>query len=481
MRINKYIAETGYCSRREVDQLIAKRRVTINGKVAELGSVVGEDDDVHINGKLVGLNKPALVYIALNKPAGITSTTDADVHGNVVDYIGHKERIFPIGRLDKESEGLILLTNDGDIVNLILRKEGKHEKEYLVSVDKPVTQQFLRQMATGVRILGQKTLPAKVSQEGERMFRIVLTQGLNRQIRRMCEALGYEVRRLQRVRVMNIHLGGLQKGEYRNLTEDELQELFAALDYQPEREIAKQKSAPVPKPPISTNPRRQGRTQQSGRGKGKDKSKANYQKPGTPERWERQSEGDRPNQGNRPQQGEGSYQGNRSQQGDGSYKGNRPQQGEGSYQGNRSQQGGGSYKGNRPQQGEGSYQGNRSQQGGGSYKGNRPQQGEGSYQGNRSQQGGGSYKGNRPQQGEGSYQGNRSQQGGGSYKGNRPQQGEGSYQGNRSQQGGGSYKGNRPQQGEGSYQGNRPQQGGASGGRKPQGRSGGPAKPGKRR
>ncbi|KEO81934.1 hypothetical protein EL26_18065 [Tumebacillus flagellatus] len=320
MRINKYIAETGYCSRREVDQLIAKRRVTINGRVAELGSTVEEDDDVRINGKPIAIKKPALVYLALNKPSGVVSTTDPEVPGNIVDFVAHRERIFPIGRLDKESEGLILLTNDGDIVNLILRKEGKHEKEYIVSVDKPLTPAFLRSMSNGVRILGQKTLPAKVTQEGERVFRIVLTQGLNRQIRRMCEALGYEVRKLQRVRVMNIHLGSLEKGQYRNLTEAEMKELFETLDYQPEREIAKPKSAYVPPAPVKKTSRRQLKPNQT------PKSRSNASKPGTPERWDRGAEQPaRGGQGNRGgQQGDRSFQGNRGgQQGDRSFQGNR--------------------------------------------------------------------------------------------------------------------------------------------------------------
>lgn len=232
MRINKFISETGYCSRREADKLVDSGRVTINGAVAQLGSQAELADDVRIDGKRIGEQKQH-VYIALNKPVGITSTTELHVSGNIVDFVGHTERIFPIGRLDKDSEGLILMTNDGDIVNPILRSEGKHEKEYLVTVDRPVTEQFLTGMASGVRILGSMTLPCVVTRVTDRVFRIVLTEGRNRQIRRMCEAFGYHVRKLQRQRIMNIHLGGLKVGSWRDLTEAEKQELFGTLEYQP--------------------------------------------------------------------------------------------------------------------------------------------------------------------------------------------------------------------------------------------------------
>ncbi|QYR21616.1 23S rRNA pseudouridine(2604) synthase RluF [Paenibacillus sp. sptzw28] len=229
MRINKFISETGFCSRREADKLVETGRVTINGNVAELGSQAELEDDVRVDGKPIGEHK-GHVYIALNKPIGITSTTESQVEGNIVDYIGHSERIFPIGRLDKDSEGLILLTNDGDIVNRILRAEGRHEKEYIVTVDRPITPRFVKAMSEGVRILGSMTLPCKVTKEADRVFRIVLTEGKNRQIRRMCQTFGYNVRRLRRVRIMNIHLGGLANGKWRDLTNDELQELFALLD-----------------------------------------------------------------------------------------------------------------------------------------------------------------------------------------------------------------------------------------------------------
>ncbi|WP_163852585.1 23S rRNA pseudouridine(2604) synthase RluF [Paenibacillus elgii] len=232
MRINKYISETGICSRREADQLIEGKRVTINGQLAELGSRVSEGDDVRIDGKPIS-EKKKHVYIALHKPVGITSTTERHVRGNIVDFVGHRERIFPIGRLDKDSEGLILLTNDGDIVNKILRSEHEHDKEYIVTVDKPVTPMFLQGMASGVRILGTVTKPCKVSRIDDRTFRIVLTQGLNRQIRRMSAAFGYEVRRLKRVRIMNIKLAGLPVGQWRDLTPEELDKLMSDIGHQP--------------------------------------------------------------------------------------------------------------------------------------------------------------------------------------------------------------------------------------------------------
>ncbi|RXI99833.1 23S rRNA pseudouridine(2604) synthase RluF [Anaerobacillus alkaliphilus] len=234
MRINKFISESGITSRREADKWIQDKRVTINGIVAELGSKVEPGDDVRVDNKPIS-KEEQLVYIALNKPVGITSTTERQVKGNIVDFVNHPLRIFHIGRLDKESEGLILLTNDGDIVNEILRVENKHEKEYIVTVDKPITDSFLRKMSEGVEILNTKTLPCKVTKISQNVFRIILTQGLNRQIRRMCSALGYQVRRLQRVRIMNIHLDGLAKGQWRDLTKAELNELFKELEYQPKK------------------------------------------------------------------------------------------------------------------------------------------------------------------------------------------------------------------------------------------------------
>jgi 23S rRNA pseudouridine2604 synthase len=232
LRINKFISEAGKTSRRGADRLIEEGRVQINGKPAKIGDQVQPGDDVRVSGQQIRVARNN-VYIALNKPVGITSTTEKNVKGNIVDLVNHPLRIFNIGRLDKDSDGLILLTNDGDIVNEILRAENQHEKEYIVSVDKPITPEFLKQMSEGVNILGTKTLPCKVEQLSKFDFRIILTQGLNRQIRRMCEALGYEVFRLQRVRIMNIHLGNLPVGQWRDLTKKEKQQLFRELDYEP--------------------------------------------------------------------------------------------------------------------------------------------------------------------------------------------------------------------------------------------------------
>jgi 23S rRNA pseudouridine2604 synthase len=221
MRLNKFIAETGVCSRREADKWIEAGRVTCNGQIATLGTQVSEGDEVHLDGRLLGAKKKQ-IYIALNKPVGIICTTEPDIRDNIIEFIGHRERIFPVGRLDKDSEGLILLTNDGDIVNEILRSENNHEKEYLVTVDRAITDLALKMLAGGVKIMGQMTKPSKVSRVGTNAFRIILTQGLNRQIRRMCSALGYKVQRLQRVRIMNVKLGNLETGKWRYLTESEL-------------------------------------------------------------------------------------------------------------------------------------------------------------------------------------------------------------------------------------------------------------------
>ena len=232
MRLNKYISETGICSRREADSLVEQGRVSINGKRAELGAQVNEGDEVRVNGRVVGAKKRQ-VYIALNKPVGITCTTERHIAGNIIDFINHPDRIFPIGRLDKDSEGLILLTNNGDIVNEILRVENKHEKEYIVTVDRPVTTDFLDGMSKGVRLpeLETTTKPCRTSRVGDRVFRIVLTQGLNRQIRRMCEAFGYDVRRLQRVRIINLRLGSLKVGAWRDLTAEELRGLLPGREF----------------------------------------------------------------------------------------------------------------------------------------------------------------------------------------------------------------------------------------------------------
>lgn len=234
LRINKYISESGITSRRGADKWIAEGRVTINGVTAELGSQVELGDDVRIDGKPISIEQQN-VYIALNKPIGITSTTERHINGNIVDFVNHPLRIFHIGRLDKDSEGLILLTNDGDIVNEILRSEGKHEKEYIVTVHEPITPEFITNMSSGVEILDTITLPCKVTQLSNHAFKIILTQGLNRQIRRMCSALDYQVRSLQRTRIMNIRLDGLSVGEWRDLTKAELQEMCNELDYTPRK------------------------------------------------------------------------------------------------------------------------------------------------------------------------------------------------------------------------------------------------------
>ncbi|KPB04559.1 pseudouridine synthase [Bacillus sp. CHD6a] len=232
MRINKFISDSGVASRRGADKLIEEGRVKINGKVAKIGGQVNPGDEVLVNGQLIRIARNN-VYIALNKPIGITSTSEKKVKGNIIDLVNHPLRLSHIGRLDKESEGLILLTNDGDIINEILRPENKHEKEYIVSVDKPITSDFVKQMSEGVKILGTKTLPCDVEQLSKFDFKIILTQGLNRQIRRMCAELGYEVLRLQRTRIMNIELGNLPMGQWRDLSKKEKRQLFAELNYEP--------------------------------------------------------------------------------------------------------------------------------------------------------------------------------------------------------------------------------------------------------
>ncbi len=224
IRLNKYISDTGICSRREADKLIDQGRVTIDGKIALMGSKVLEGQDICIDRKPVG-KKEDSVYIALNKPVGITCTTEHNVKGNIVDFVGYEKRIFPIGRLDKDSQGLILLTNDGDIVNKILRAGNNHEKEYIVTVDKPITQEFVSKMSNGVEILETITKKCYVRKESKYIFRIILTQGLNRQIRRMCQVLGYEVKKLERIRIMNIKLEFLPMGHWRYLTKIEMIEL----------------------------------------------------------------------------------------------------------------------------------------------------------------------------------------------------------------------------------------------------------------
>ncbi|WP_312140985.1 23S rRNA pseudouridine(2604) synthase RluF [Atlantibacter hermannii] len=252
-RLNKYISESGICSRREADRYIEQGNVFINGKRAGIGDQVVAGDVVKVNGQLIEpRNEEDLVFIALNKPVGVVSTTEEGEKDNIVDFVNHSTRIFPIGRLDKDSQGLIFLTNHGDLVNKILRAGNDHEKEYLVTVNKPVTDEFIRGMGAGVPMLGTVTKKCKVKREAPFVFRITLIQGLNRQIRRMCEHFGYEVTKLERVRIMNVSLKGLPPGEWRDLTDDELIELFKLIensssDAKPAKK-AKPKAAPAKSP-----------------------------------------------------------------------------------------------------------------------------------------------------------------------------------------------------------------------------------------
>lgn len=224
-RINKYLSEVGFCSRRKADDYISDGRVYINGKPALLGSKVSIEDEISVDGEIIQNKDKKKVYIAFNKPVGIECTGNHKVKDNIIDYINHKERLFTIGRIDKQSEGLILLTNDGDIVNNVLRAENRKEKEYIVTVNKKITTEFIDKMRKGVRIMGRKTRKCFVKKIHENRFKIILTQGMNRQIRRMCEVLGYRVTKLKRVRIMDIHLD-TKVGEYRNLNNDEIGQLF---------------------------------------------------------------------------------------------------------------------------------------------------------------------------------------------------------------------------------------------------------------
>jgi 23S rRNA pseudouridine2604 synthase len=231
-RLNKFISESGHCSRRGADKLIEANRVTINGYIPELGTKVQPGDVVFVDGNQIGAmpeNKSDRVYIAYNKPIGVTCTTELHVKGNIIDAINHNERIFPIGRLDKPSEGLIFLTSDGDIVNKILRAENAHDKEYIVTVDKPISERFIERMAKGIPILGTITKPCTLSVQSKFVFSIVLTQGLNRQIRRMCEYLDYDVKKLKRSRIMSVELDTLKPGQWRDLTSIEMSEINSAV------------------------------------------------------------------------------------------------------------------------------------------------------------------------------------------------------------------------------------------------------------
>lgn len=254
--LNKYISSSGMCSRREAEKFINEGRVTINGKPTQLGNRVAKKDVVKLDGRLVE-PKNVTLYIALNKPVGIVSTTDDREPNNIVKHVNYPERLFPIGRLDKPSEGLIFLTNDGDIVNKILRAGNNHEKEYFVSVDKSISDDFIDKMGNGIPILGTVTKKCFVEKVSDKIFKIVLTQGLNRQIRRMCEYLDYEVTKLKRTRIMNVELGYLQAGDWRELTEEEMKEInkmistssktqeASAVKDKPKKQVSKKKTAPT--------------------------------------------------------------------------------------------------------------------------------------------------------------------------------------------------------------------------------------------
>lgn len=270
--LNKFISDTGYCSRREADKLIETGRVLVNDEPAQLGMRYQAGDVVEVDGSIIKApKKDKLIYIALYKPPGITTTSEAHIPGNIVAFVNHPKRIFPIGRLDKDSEGLIFLTNDGDIVNKILRAGNKHEKEYIVRLNKPAEQGFVAQMSSGVSILGTVTAPCKVQMTGRQTFRITLTQGLNRQIRRMCESLGYSVLSLKRTRIMNIDLGNLALGKWRNLSDVEVAQLKASVSYsdktavaspkvkkaRPETSVKTKTAAPKPAPQAVKKPKQQ--------------------------------------------------------------------------------------------------------------------------------------------------------------------------------------------------------------------------------
>jgi 23S rRNA pseudouridine2604 synthase len=229
VRINKFISDSGFCSRRDADYDIEQGRVTVDGVIAAKGMLVSEDQDIRVEGRRIH-SAAKMILIAVNKPVGIVSTSEVREKDNIVDFLNHPKRIFPMGRLDKDSEGLILMTNDGDLVNMMMRSRYVHEKEYIVTVHKTITKAFIEKMGAGVPILGTVTRKCLIERIGNKKFRIILTQGLNRQIRRMCEHLGYEVVRLKRTRIMNIELGDLKEGEYRDVTEDERKVLFRMLE-----------------------------------------------------------------------------------------------------------------------------------------------------------------------------------------------------------------------------------------------------------
>lgn len=279
-RLNKYISESGICSRRDADRYIEQGHVFINGKRAGIGDQVFAGDVVKVNGQLIEpRDADDLVLIALNKPVGIVSTTENGEKDNIVDYVNHSTRVFPIGRLDKDSQGIIFLTNHGDLVNKILRAGNDHEKEYLVTVNKPVTDEFIRGMGAGVPILGTVTKKCKVKKEALFVFRITLVQGLNRQIRRMCEHFGFEVTKLERTRIMNVSLAGLPLGEWRDLTDDELIELFKSIEDSSSEAKPAKKAKPKAKPTAAKSAPAKG-PKTAAKGAGDAASRKRFTQPG---------------------------------------------------------------------------------------------------------------------------------------------------------------------------------------------------------
>lgn len=279
-RLNKYISESGICSRRDADRYIEQGHVFINGKRAGIGDQVFAGDVVKVNGQLIEpRDADDLVLIALNKPVGIVSTTENGEKDNIVDYVNHSTRVFPIGRLDKDSQGIIFLTNHGDLVNKILRAGNDHEKEYLVTVNKPVTDEFIRGMGAGVPILGTVTKKCKVKKEAPFVFRITLVQGLNRQIRRMCEHFGFEVTKLERTRIMNVSLTGLPLGEWRDLTDDELIELFKSIEDSSSEAKPAKKAKPKAKPAAAKSAPAKG-PKTAAKGAGDAASRKRFTQPG---------------------------------------------------------------------------------------------------------------------------------------------------------------------------------------------------------
>ncbi|OKL40358.1 23S rRNA pseudouridine(2604) synthase RluF [Pontibacter flavimaris] len=255
IRLNKFISDSGYCSRREADKMIEQGRVTVNGKRPEIGAKVTARDKVRVDGNLLEADAVEPVYLLLNKPPGIETTTDTSQRDNIISFTNYPERIFPVGRLDKDSEGLIILTNNGDIVNRILRAGNNHEKEYIVTVDRPINPDFVERMSNGVSILGVNTRKCFVEQLGPNKFRIILTQGMNRQIRRMCEALGYEVQTLQRTRIMHLSLARIPLGQWRNMTDAEVAEMMRLVERSAKTEeaSASRKHATEPASPAKSN------------------------------------------------------------------------------------------------------------------------------------------------------------------------------------------------------------------------------------